>query len=179
MLPYIVAGEILFWCLLLGGLAFRYLMQLRLLSTLALLATPFVDVAIITLTYVDLAAGASSDFSHGMAAFYVGFSIVFGPEIIRRYDRWFARRYTDLPQSELPRTPQQTDVQYLIRCVVASVLTLALLAVGLLFAGDLDRSFWLIYWCIVAMAMPVLWAIVDVVRRRRRRSAGARKEHGR
>ncbi|MGO2862706.1 MAG: hypothetical protein ACTIC1_16225, partial [Brevibacterium sp.] len=76
MLPFILGGEILFWILLLAGVSVRYLLGWRAVSTGLLIATPAVDLIIIALTYVDLAAGASSDFSHGLAAFYVGFSIV-------------------------------------------------------------------------------------------------------
>lgn len=69
MLPYIIAGEVLFWLLLLGGLGARYILRQRTVSTILLVSTPVVDAAILALTYVDLARGAPSDFSHGLAAF--------------------------------------------------------------------------------------------------------------
>lgn len=161
MLPFIVAGEILFWCLLLGGLAVRYLLRWRVVSTALLVATPLVDIAIIALTYVDLASGASSDFSHGLAGFYVGFSVVFGPEIIGRADRRFARRYTDLSESDLPIVPRRTGRQQWLRAVLASSITVALLAVGVAITGDSERAFWLIYWIVVAVSTPVLWILID------------------
>lgn len=163
MLPYIIAGEVLFWCLLLAGLLARYLLRWRTVSTTLLVATPLVDLAIIALTYVDLAGGAPSDFSHGLAAFYVGFSIIFGPEIISRADRRFARRFTDLPDDALPALPEHTPVQYWLRCLVAASITIALLALGMAIAGFAD-SFWLIYWIIVAASTVVLWALVGPVR---------------
>ncbi|MDN6283267.1 MULTISPECIES: hypothetical protein [Corynebacterium] len=163
MLPYIVAGEVLFWCLLLGGLAVRYLLKWRAVSNVLLILTPVVDLAIIALTFVDLANGASSDFTHGLAAFYVGFSVVFGPEIIRRLDRRFARKYTDLPDNQLPTVPERTSMQYRLRCLTASTITILLLVIGIAIAG-LSHSFWLIYWIIVAAFTALMWGFIGPIR---------------
>lgn len=173
VLLYIIGGEILFWCLLLGGLTVRYLLRWRTLSTILLIATPLVDLGIIALTYGDLAGGAPSDFSHGLAAFYVGFSIVFGPEIIQRFDRRFADRYTNLSDDQLPAIPERTSRQYVLRCLTAALLTTALLTVGLIITG-LDRSFWLIYWIIVALSTPVLWIIIDRLWGKPRKTSAAK-----
>lgn len=174
MLPYIIAGEILFWCLLLGGLSARYLVRWRCLSTVLLLLTPVVDLAIIALTYIDLSRGAPSDFSHGLAAFYVGFSIAFGPEVIQRLDRRFARRFTDLPEDALPTVPQRTAWQHWRSCLFAAAITITLLGIGMAIAGFI-HSFWLIYWIIAAASTVVLWLIVGPLwdRWRRRRAERA------
>lgn len=172
VLPFILGGEILFWILLLAGVSVRYLLGWRAVSTGLLIATPAVDLIIIALTYVDLAAGASSDFSHGLAAFYVGFSIVFGPEIITRIDRRFARRHTDLAEHELPEVPQHSSLVVWCRCLIASGITVVLLGLGMVIAGWSD-SFWLLYWIIVAVSTAVLWLFIGPVRDRIRRR-GAR-----
>lgn len=169
MVGYILGGEILFWVLLLAGVSTRYLLGWRTVSAGLLLATPLVDLAIIALTYIDLADGARSDFSHGLAAFYVGFSIVFGPEIIARFDRRFARRHTDLSEQQLPAVPRRTDRAYLCRCLIASGITVVLLAIGIALAGW-AASFWLIYWIVVAVSTAVMWAFVGPIRKRWRRS---------
>lgn len=165
MVGYILGGEVLFWVLLLAGVSSRYLLGWRVTSAGLLLATPVVDLAIIALTYVDLAGGARSDFSHGLAAFYVGFSIVFGPEIIARFDRRFARRHTGLSEDQLPPVPIRTDLAYLCRCLIASGITVVLLAIGIALAGWAD-SFWLIYWIVVAVSTAVMWALVGPIRKR-------------
>lgn len=168
MLPFILGGEILFWVLLLAGVSVRYLLGWRAVSTGLLIATPAVDLIIIALTYVDLAAGASSDFSHGLAAFYVGFSIVFGPEIITRIDRRFARRHTDLAEHELPEVSQRSSFVVWCRCLIAAGITVVLLSLGMVIAGWSD-SFWLLYWIIVAVSTAVLWLFTGPVRDRIRR----------
>lgn len=171
MLPYIIAGEVSFWCLLLGGLSVRYLFRWRLVSAALLALTPMVDLAVIALTYVDLARGAPSDLSHGLAAFYVGFSVTFGPELIRRFDRRFARRYTDVPDADLPAVPMRSSLQYWLRCVTAAAITIGLLGVGIVVAGTED-SFWLIYWIISAAFTVFLWAVIGPIRDRFRVRTG-------
>lgn len=167
MLPYIIAGEVAFWVLLLGGLSLRYLLRWRAVSTTLLILTPVVDLAIMALTYVDLGRGAPSDFSHGLAAFYVGFSVIFGPETIRRFDRRFAKKHTDLPEAELPAVPQRSSMQYWLRCLVASSITIGLLMIGIAVAGVAD-SFWLIYWIISAAFTAIMWGAIGPLRDRLR-----------
>lgn len=169
MLLFIIAGEVLFWIVLLAGVCARYLLRWRSVSTILLAATPLIDIVIIVLTYIDLYRGASSDFSHGMAAFYVGFSLVFGPEAIARIDRRFARRHTDLSEAELPAVPTRSSLAYWLRCLTASAITVVLLAVGIAIAGLAD-SFWLIYWVIVAVFTALAWGVVGPLRDRWRRS---------
>ncbi|AZL11917.1 hypothetical protein CXR25_03130 [Brevibacterium aurantiacum] len=176
MMPYIIGGEVLFWVLLLGGLAVRYLLGGRLISTLLLIATPVVDVVIIAFTYIDLVGNPSSDFSHGLAAFYVGFSVIFGPDIIRRLDRRFARRYSKRPGNHVPSPPQRSSLAEWYRCLVASAITVALLLVGIGVAGWSD-SFWLIYWLIVVVFTAATWAVLGPVREGLRTRRSSRSSH--
>ena len=169
MLLFIIAGEVLFWIFLLAGVCARYLLHWRTVSTVLLVSTPLIDIVIIVLTYIDLHRGAASDFSHGMAAFYVGFSVVFGPEAIAHVDRRFARRHTGLSEAELPAVPTRTSLEYWLRCLTASAITIALLAIGIVIAGSAD-SFWLIYWTIVAVFTAVAWGLIGPLCDRWRRS---------
>ena len=169
MLLFIIAGEVLFWIFLLDGVCARYLLHWRTVSTVLLVSTPLIDIVIIVLTYIDLNRGAASDFSHGMAAFYVGFSVVFGPEAIARVDRRFARRHTDLSEAALPAVPTRTSLGYWLRCLTAAAITTALLSIGIAIAGLAD-SFWLIYWTIVAVFTALAWGVVGPLRDRLRRS---------
>ncbi|WP_432790912.1 hypothetical protein QYM46_03695 [Brevibacterium sp. K11IcPPYGO002] len=165
MLLFIIAGEVLFWIVLLAGVSARYLMHWRTVSTVLLVSTPLIDILIVGLTYIDLHRGSSSDFSHGMAAFYVGFSVVFGPEAIARVDRRFARRHKDPNEVELPAVPTRTSLGYWLRCLTASTITIALLAIGIAIAGLAD-SFWLIYWTIVAVFTALAWGLIGPLRDR-------------
>ena len=97
----ILACEIGFWIMLFGGLATRYLLRLRGLSTVMLLCVPLLDIALLGLITWDLGfAGATADFTHGLGAVYLGFTIAFGHSIIARVDAWFAHRFAGGPEPE-------------------------------------------------------------------------------
>ncbi|HIZ36972.1 MAG TPA: hypothetical protein H9815_14460 [Candidatus Ruania gallistercoris] len=99
----IIASEVLFWVLLFGGLAARYLLRAPRLSTVLLLGVPLADLVLVTLTLVDLAGGSQPGNVHGLAAIYLGVSVAFGHYIVRRVDGWFAHRYAGGPKpAKLP-----------------------------------------------------------------------------
>ncbi|EFG81864.1 hypothetical protein HMPREF0281_00850 [Corynebacterium ammoniagenes DSM 20306] len=78
----IIIAEILFWVFLLGGLFSRYGLGWKKFGLGLLILTPIVDLVLIALTYSDLASGESPTFFHGLSAYYVGFSLVFGHDVI-------------------------------------------------------------------------------------------------
>ena len=101
----IVAGEIAFWAFVLGGLVARYLLRRPRLGVALLLMTPVVDLVLVAATVIDLRAGATADFFHGLAAIYVGVSIAFGHRMIRWTDERFAHRFAGGPPPK--RRPKQ------------------------------------------------------------------------
>jgi len=93
----IVAAEIAFWVLLVGGLAARYLLRRRRLSTALLIGAPLVDLVLLVATVIDLGRGTTATSAHGLAAAYIGFSVAFGPSLIRWADERFAHRFAGGP----------------------------------------------------------------------------------
>ena len=89
----IIAAEVAFWLLLLGGLVARYGLGRPRLGAALLIGVPLVNVALLGITAVDLARGAEADWSHGLAALYLGASVAFGPSLVRAADRGVARRF--------------------------------------------------------------------------------------
>lgn len=90
---WILGAEAAFWLLLFGGLAVRYLLRARRLSSALLFCVPLVDVVLIALTAIDLSTGVEPNFSHVLAALYLGVTVAFGHAIIRRVDGWFSWRF--------------------------------------------------------------------------------------
>ncbi|WP_353682039.1 hypothetical protein [Thermobacillus sp.] len=86
----IIACEIGFWLFVLAGLACRYLIGKRRLGGVLLASTILVDVALLIFTTIDIRNGATAGFFHGLAAVYIGVSIVFGKQMIRWADGKFA-----------------------------------------------------------------------------------------
>ena len=97
LVAIIIATEIGFWVLLGAGLAARYLLDRRRLSTVLLASVPLVDLVLLIATVIDLSGGATAGFKHGLAAAYIGFSVAFGHSVIRWADQRFAHRFAGGP----------------------------------------------------------------------------------
>lgn len=93
----IVGCEIGLWVLLGAGLVARYLLRLRRTSTALLAAIPLLDVVLVVAVALDLARGAPTGAVHGLAAVYLGFSVAFGPALVRWADVRFAHRFAGGP----------------------------------------------------------------------------------
>lgn len=94
---FIVACEIGLWVLLGAGLVLRYLLRWRLASTLTLAAIPLLDVLLVGAVAVDLHRGAEAGGTHTLAGLYLGFSVAFGPALVRWADARFAHRFAGGP----------------------------------------------------------------------------------
>src|SRR5690625_7886734 len=90
----ILASEIGFWVVLILGLATRYLLRWRKVSTILLLGVPVLDVFLLSLISWDLLVNETiADFTHGLGAVYLGFTIAFERQIISWLHSWFAYRF--------------------------------------------------------------------------------------
>jgi hypothetical protein len=89
--------EVAFWVLLAAGLAVRYVLKRRRLSTALLVSVPLVDIVLLTVSVIDLRRGNSGAPAHGLAAVYLAVSIAFGAQMIRWADQKFARRFAGTP----------------------------------------------------------------------------------
>ncbi|MFF2747624.1 hypothetical protein ACFVVA_18985 [Kitasatospora sp. NPDC058048] len=127
----IIAAEISFWILLGLGLTARYLLRWRRTSTALLVGLPVVDLTLYALTVLDLRGGATASWTHALAASYAGFSIGYGPSLVRWADRHFLHRFAGGPKP-LPSPkygPERTRYEWQIagRTVVSAAVTLSLI----------------------------------------------------
>lgn len=176
----IIAAEMLFWVFLVGGLLVRYALRWKTVGISLLVLTPVIDLVLIGMTYSDLSKGGESHFSHGLSAFYVGFSITFGPSIIAAMDRKFAARYSTNGTDDPAKHDKPSYVDHLQswrKACIAVVITLALLTVGLFVAG-FSNSFWLIYWMITAVSIVPMWWFTGPMRARRHERSRSHHEPG-
>jgi hypothetical protein len=127
----IVGCEVAFWLVLLAALAVRYLLRRDALSRWLLLALPAIDLLLLAFTALDLRAGTTATFAHGLAAAYVGFTVAFGPIAIQWADAHFAHRFASGPVP--PKAPSggwagvRYDFGLWLRCIVACVITVLLI----------------------------------------------------
>jgi hypothetical protein len=166
LLAIVVACEVGFWVLLLGGLAARYLLRWQRLGAILLIGVPLVDLILLIATILHLRSGATADFTHGLAAAYLGFSVAFGHSIIRRADAHFAHRFAGGPPP--PRTPKggparvRHEWREFGKAALAWAISGALLLGGIALVGDPARTAALGEWLgrlTIVLAIWALWPI--------------------
>ena len=161
----IVACEIGFWVLLLGGLSARYVAGRPRLGAVLLAGAPLADVVLLIVTAFDLTRGAEADWTHGLAAVYLGFSVAFGPTWIRNADERFAARFGEPARAAPTPTGDRLAAHWRlwVRCVVACALASVVLAGLVLVAGDLEqtRALWEDGgWFAQLGALSVVWLVL-------------------
>nr|WP_314143423.1 hypothetical protein [uncultured Rhodococcus sp.] len=171
MLVPIIVCEVLFWVMLVLGLLARYVARRKALSTALLVSTPFIDVVLIVITMVDLHRGADPHFTHGLSAFYIGFSIMFGPSVIRWADERAAYRWGHGPEPTRAVRTRTDEVSYQWaewrRALTASAIAAIVLGFGIAIAG-MENAFWLQYWMGVLVFLVVCWAFIGPLRASRK-----------
>jgi hypothetical protein len=159
----IVACEIGLWILLGLGLLARYLLRLRTLSTLLLAAIPLLDVVLVVAVTLDLMGGAEPRYVHGLAGIYLGFSVAFGPSIVRWADVRFAHRFAGglPPVKPAKGTPER--VAHLWRewnrVVVAAVITSVVLGGLVVFVATPEQSGQLTWWIGRVWVIAGIWLV--------------------
>ncbi len=163
MLAVITAGELGFWVVLAAGLAARYLLGRRSLSTVLLLCLPLIDVVVLVATLLDLRAGAVAGASHGLAATYLGVTVAFGHSMVRWADQRFAHRFAGGPPPVRPPRSGPERVRYEWREWAKFSLAWAIgcgVMLGLiLMVGDPTRTDALVGWMTRLTVVLVIWLL--------------------
>lgn len=157
----IVACEVGFWVILLVALAVRYLRRNEPLSRGLLFCLPLIDLLLLVFTAMNLRRGATATFAHGLAAAYVGFTVAFGGLAVKWADAHFAHQFAagPPPRKAPPRGWEAVryDFKLWVRCIVASVITVALIEALLQFIGAGESTQPLLAWHKHAFGTIVLW----------------------
>ncbi|MGW3986038.1 hypothetical protein [Streptomyces sp. NPDC004830] len=98
----IAACEVGFWVLLAAGLAFRYLLRMPRTGLALLLCEPLLEVVLLVATAVDLRNGADPDWTHGLAALYIGYTAGHGHRTVTWLDGHAAHRLGGAPKPAGP-----------------------------------------------------------------------------
>jgi hypothetical protein len=160
LIAVIFAAEIAFWALLVSGLATRYLLRRPRLGLALLAATPVIDLALLVATTIDLRRGGAPTLAHALAAVYIGVSVAWGQRIVAWADARVAHRFAGGPR---PVRPPRTGAAHAahqrrewLRHLTAWATGTALLGIGVLVAGDLDRS-------LALLNVAALWTLILAV----------------
>ncbi|MCP2253730.1 hypothetical protein LY13_002484 [Prauserella aidingensis] len=168
LLVAILTCEIGFWVVLLAGLVARYPLRRPRLGGFLLAAVPVVDLALVAFSAIDLHTGGSPGLAHSLAAAYLGVSVAFGPDLVRRMDARFAHRYADGPPPPKPprHGPEKIRYEWALwgRCALAMVLSAALTLVLFLLAGPQSTALALWNFQIQLAVITVAWLLFGPVR---------------
>ncbi|KNX37247.1 hypothetical protein [Luteipulveratus halotolerans] len=144
LVALIAVCEVLFWVLILLGLAARYLAHRRRLSTALLVSAPLVDLVLLGAAVVDLRHGGTATPAHALAAIYLGVSVGFGHRLIRWADGRFAHRFGGAapppPTPRYGRAHAVAQLQDWLRHLCAWAVGCALMGAAVLVIGDAGRT---------------------------------------
>jgi hypothetical protein len=122
-----------------------------------------IDLLLLGFTGADLRRGTTATFAHGLAAAYVGFTIAFGGVAVKWADEHFAHRFAAGPApTKAPSRGWEVvryDFKLWVRCIAASVITMALVEALVLFVGNGQTTAALLAWHKHAFGCIVLWFI--------------------
>lgn len=163
LVAVIVGCEIGFWVVLAAGLLARYPLRRPRLGAALLLCVPLVDVVLLAATALDLRRGATADFTHGLAAAYLGFSVAFGHSMVRWADQRFAHRFAGGPPPVRPPKHGWARARYEWRewakALLGWAVACALLGAAILYVGDAERTAELWTWIQRLTVAIVVWLV--------------------
>lgn len=163
LLPIIIAAEIGFWVLLAVGLTARYLLGRRRTGAILLASVPGVDLVLLVATVIDLSQGATADFTHGLAAAYIGVSLAFGHSMVRWADQRFAHRFAGGPPPSRPPSGGRARARYewreFAKAALAWAVSCGLLLAAIAIVGDAERTAALEDWIVRLTLILGIWAL--------------------
>ncbi|GAA3977904.1 hypothetical protein GCM10023085_70390 [Actinomadura viridis] len=163
LLALIVACEIGFWLILLAGLATRYLLRRRRLGAALLICVPLVDVVLLTATVMDLRGGAAANFTHGLSAAYLGYSVAFGHSMVRWADERFAHRFAGGPPPRRKPEHGRARVVYewreFAKATAATAVACGVLLSMIVVVGDAERTEALLGWTLRLLMVLAIWSL--------------------
>lgn len=139
----IVASEVAFWVVIISGLLVRYVLRRQRPGLVLLMLTPVIDLILLLLTGIDLSRGAVATQAHGLAAVYIGVSLVFGKRMIAwadlRFRRYVMKENVDIPKLYgMPHAMQQ--FRGFLLHILAFVIGGGMLVLLIWWVGDPGRT---------------------------------------
>lgn len=163
LLILVLGCEIAFWLVLLFGLVARYILRWQKVSLYCLYSIPLIDLVLLIITVIDLRNGTEASFFHGLAAAYIGFSVVFGHSMIQWADDHFAYRFANGAKPPSSPSGGWPDLRYELilfaKALVACAITFALVRGMIWLVGDLERTITLYVWDNMMKTLAFFWFV--------------------
>ncbi|WP_369831220.1 hypothetical protein [Cryobacterium sp. Y50] len=125
---------------------------------------PVIDLVLLTTTAVHLHAGADAEWAHSLAVVYIGFSIVYGPRIVRWADIRFSHRFADGPAPTRLRGTDYTVACWkdVARTLLATTISALVLFSLIWLVGNAAQTAALERWYLILITIcgiEVIWAV--------------------
>ncbi|MFF5966073.1 hypothetical protein ACFY64_20510 [Streptomyces collinus] len=150
----IAACEIGFWVLLAAGLGARYLLRMPRLGLGLLLCEPLLEVVLLVATALDLRNGAEPNWTHGLAALYIGYTVGHGHRTVKWLDGHAAHRLGGAPKPVGPPRHGMARARHegkvWLGTLVGAVVATVLLQLAIWYVDDPGRVTSLESWRYVA-----------------------------
>ncbi|MEU6685912.1 hypothetical protein [Streptomyces sp. NPDC046832] len=150
----IAACEIGFWVLLAAGLATRYLLKMPRTGLALLLCEPLLEVVLLVATALDLKNGADPNWTHGLAALYIGYTVGHGHRTVKWLDGQAAHRLGGAPPPPKPPRYGMARARHegtvWLGTLTAAVVATVLLQLAIWYVDDPSRVISLESWRYVA-----------------------------
>ncbi|MFB6844380.1 hypothetical protein ACFCXS_05840 [Streptomyces sp. NPDC056373] len=150
----IAACEIGFWVLLAAGLSVRYLLKMPRTGLALLLCEPLLEVVLLVATALDLKNGAEPNWTHGLAALYIGYTAGHGHRTVKWLDGHAAHRLGGAPKPLGPprfgMARARHEGRVWLGTLVGAVVATVLLQLAIWYVDDPSRVTSLESWRYVA-----------------------------
>ncbi|MFJ9849902.1 hypothetical protein [Streptomyces sp. NPDC101150] len=160
----IIVCEVGFWVLLVAGLALRYLARMPRTGAAVLLMEPLLELALLTVTAIDLKNGAPADWKHGLAAVYIGYTVAYGHYTINWIDGHFSHRFAGGPPPVKPPrygiARARHEGKLWLRTVLMVAVAAALLQTAIWYVGDDGDSASLRDWQFTALRILAIHGVI-------------------
>jgi hypothetical protein len=155
----IIFCELGFWIFLFGGLFVRYIIKLPKLGSSLLLCVPLLDVILLAATAYDLRSGTTAEFAHGLAAAYLGFTLVFGHSVMKWADNYFAYKYNgqDKPNERYGWTYTKYEWGQWFKGILACCIASAILYLAIIFVNNDTKTEALADWMFILPSLMFFW----------------------
>lgn len=160
----VIVCEAGFWVLLAAGLTLRYAAGRPRLGAGVLLMEPLLEVVLLAATAVDLKNGAEPDWTHGLAALYLGYTVAYGRYTVKWIDGHVAHRFAGGPPPARPprygRARAVHEGRLWLRTLLAAAVAVALLQIAVLYVGGEGDTGSLTDWQLTALRAAGIHGVV-------------------
>jgi hypothetical protein len=104
LLWFIIGCEIGFWIFLFLGCSSGTYLKYPRTGKAVLFCVPLLDLILLFATAIDLHEGTVAEFAHGLAAVYLGFTVVYGSGVIKWLDQYVVYKFASGEKMNEPST---------------------------------------------------------------------------